>query len=229
MRRATLAHLLLAGGVLCALFSVLAVFDQAWEYAYGWLGLALLLQAVDPAMVVRAEPGVAAFASIPATDSRAASAVAFLNTVFVPIIAMLHAGFLDGIGGIAVASVALLAALYRLTFHAPAAPSATEFLGLPAIWSVVGFYLHAFDATPLVAVAAIGLGIVLGLVPYRWPHPLWSGRWSLPTRFVTAVWVITAAVTLWNGLPASATAKGVFLVTAFYGMALAVLMARENG
>lgn len=228
MRRKTLAHLLLATCALCALFSGLAIFDQAWEYVYGWLGVALLLQAIDPQRVLPHEPAQLSLASPFASDSRVAPAAAFLTTAFVPIIAMLHAGFLDGPGGIAVASVALLTALYRLAYQEASGPTVHQFVGLPAMWSVVGFYLHAFDATPLVAALAIGLGILLGLARFRWPHPIWSDRWTSATRGMTAVWVITAALTLWSGLPASATAKGIFLVAALYGISLAILMAREN-
>ncbi len=224
MRRAHLAHLLLACGVICALFAALAIFDQAWEYTYGWLGLALGLQAIDPKVVTAGDLPIAERP----VDTRTQAIVAFLNTVFVPILAMLHAGFLDGWGGIVVAAVALLAAVYRVTFHTSTGPSVSNFLGLPAIWSVLGLYLHAFDATPLVAVLLIGLSIVLGLMPYRCPNPLWSTRWTTTTRVVTAVWAITAAITLWNGLPASATAKGLFLAAALYGLTLTILTAREQ-
>jgi phosphatidylcholine synthase len=224
VRRAHLAHLLLAVGVLCALFAVLAIFDQAWEYTYGWLGLALGIQAIDPATL----GGQGRLSAERTEDTGAAAIVAFLNSVFVPVLAMLHAGFLDGWGGILVACVVLLAALYRAAFYEPSGLSVPYFLGMPAIWSVLGFYLHAFDATPLVAVLLIGLCIVMGLLHYRWPNPIRSPRWTTATRTITGVWALTAAITLWNGLPASATAKGVFLAAALYGAALTVLVARET-
>lgn len=229
MRREIIAHLLASIGVISAMMALLAVFDQGWEYVYGWLGLALLTQAVS----------AGDFAFLPLADhddfpdsdqailhARPAAIVAFLTGVFVPVIAMLHAGFLDGVAGAAFGGVILLAALYRLVFVAQPQEPASRIVGLPAAWSIVGFYLHAFDATPLASVLGIGLGIVLGLIPLNWPHPLFSERWPAMTRTIVVIWLITAACTLWYGFPASPLAKSILLVIAIYGLILTARIAR---
>lgn len=231
MRHVIIAHSLASVGVMSAMMALLAVFDQSWEYVYGWLGLALITQAVSAG-------GSAAWpfaddGDLPEADeilllSRPAAIVAFLTGVFVPVIAMLHAGFLDGIAGVAFGSVILLAALYRLVFVAQPAEPATRIVGLPAAWGIIGFYLHAFDATPLASVLGIGLAIVLGLVPMNWPHPLHSERWPVMTRAIVVVWFGTAAATLWYGFPASPLSKSILLATALYGLILAAWIARTS-
>lgn len=252
-----MAHLLLSVGVLCALFALLSVFDQAWELVYAWLGLAMLLQSIQAADVDRLfnpDPGEPFDSPEPAEtgspDSHATSlagTVSFLNCVFVPVVAMLHAGFMEGVAGVVLAGVVLLAALYRLSFlanhnapiadqsnHSPhlitAATSARavhlvephrqRFVGLPATWGILGFYLYAFDATPAAAVLTIGLGIILGLIPLAWPHPLYSERWPWLTRAVALCFLCTAATTLWLGLPATPWAKALLLGAALYGLIL---------
>jgi phosphatidylserine synthase len=214
-------HLLGSVGVLSALFAVLAVFDQSWETVYAWLGLGILVQIWD---CFEAKPRRLPEPTAGAVQSL--SIIAFLNSVFVPVVAMLHAGFLDGIAGVVVGGLILLSAQYRLCFLRSS--ERAPFTGFPAVWSIVGFHLHAFDATPAAAILAIGLGIVFGLLPLNWPHPLWSRRWPLLTRAVAVVWLVTAAAALWHGFPATTAAKAVFVAAGIYGALLTVLLAREK-
>lgn len=232
MRREMIAHFLGATGGVCALLALLAVFDQAWEQVYCWLGFALILQAAGsedaallafPAFVDQNDPECDE-QHVPIDEIGG-----FLASVFVPVVAMLHAGFLDGWAGAAVGCMIVLSALYRLAYMAnhPNQP-ATRFLGLPAAWSIIGFYLHAFDATPLAAVLAIGLGIILSLVPINWPKPLNSERWPFFTRALVVVWLATATYTLAHGfqVPIWGT-KAVLIGIAVYGLLLAALLAME--
>ena len=231
MRRDMIAHFLGAAGVVCGLLALLAVFDQAWEQVYGWLGLALIIQA--------ASADDAALLPLPVSvdlldledDARhvpIGAIASFLTTVFVPVVAMLHAGFLDGLAGAAVASIIMLSALYRVAFIEQPANRASRFLGLPAAWSIIGFYLHAFYATPLAAVLAIGLGIVLGLVPLSWPNPLRSERWALLTRVLVVIWFVTAAYALIHGFQGTASiTKAILLAAVAYSLLLTALLARN--
>ncbi len=230
MRRDMIAHFLGASGILCALLALIAVFDQAWEQVYGWLGIALIIQAAT-ADIPAVLPIFDSFETQDLADQgphvAIASIAAFLTTVFVPVVAMLHAGFLDGWAGAAVASIVILAALYRLAFMIQPDQTGARFLGLPTAWSVIGFYLHTFDATPLAAVLTIGLGIVLGLVPLNWPNPVRSERWTLATRAVVVVWFVTAAYILAHGFQATAPiTKAILLAIVSYGLVLTALLAR---
>lgn len=230
MRDAAVGHMLVSVGALSALFALLAVFDQSWELVYLWLGIGLLAQAWECLLPAHAHALTFAIDAPPdglPDRSISMSVVTFLHSVFVPVVAMLHAGFLDGVAGVIVAILILLAAQYRLAYSSWAA-NRHSFMGFPSSWGVLVFYFHAFDATAVAAILMIGLGMILGLLPIAWPHPLRSERWPTLTRAVTAVWLIAAAATLWLGLPATALAKTIFLAAAAYGLALAVLMAREQ-
>lgn len=211
------------------MMALLAVFDQSWEYVYGWLGLALLTQAAsarDFAVLTLIDHDEPPETEAAGPQLRPAAIVAFLTGVFVPVVAMLHAGFLDGIAGAAFGGVILLAALYRIVFIPQKPVDGARIVGFPAAWNIVGFYLHAFDATPLASILAIGLGIVLGLVPLGWPHPLFSERWPAMTRVIVLIWLMTAACTLWYGFPATSLAKSILLAIAIYGLILTAWIAR---
>ena len=229
MNGAAIRGILIATGALCALLSVLAIFDQAWEMVYGWLGLALV---TETALLSGrpSSPGTSSSEVSPAIalEHRAISAISFLTSVFVPVVAILHAGFLDGIPGVILAGLVILSAVYRLAFHDWATP-VTHFEGLPAAWGIAGFGLHAFDATPLAAALAIGTLLILTLVPVSWPHPLQSSVLKAATRCVTAAWAVAAASTLWRGFPATGPAKVVLLTGAVYGLALMAQSLRVNG
>ena len=211
-------HIVVAMGALSALLALLAVFDQAWEVVYAWLGVGLAMECAEGS-ISATEPELAP-PSVPPI-----ALVAFLNSVFVPVVVLVHAGFLAGEFGVAMAILAVWSAQYRLTFHDWAGMPA-NFLGFPAAWSTVAFYLHAFDATPPAAVLSVGLAIIAALVPVRWPHPLRSERWPDLTRAVLLIWFATSALTLWHGFPALPPAKAVFLFAAAYAALLVGMAAR---
>jgi phosphatidylcholine synthase len=147
-------HLGVAVGALGALQALFAILDQNWEAVYAWLGLGLLVELYEG---VSRQQQIAAFVDTnPSTDQNASDGgpsiafvvVTFLNSVFVPIFLLVYAGFLEGPVGLVIAALVLWSAQYHLTFHRwgqmPAA-----YVGFPAAWNLVAFYLHAFDATPI--------------------------------------------------------------------------------
>ena len=219
--------LLMSAGALSALFAGLAVFDQAWELVYAWLGAGLLAEAM-----IHAGPPAGGFsedaAAIPSADGRrVVGALAYLIAVFMPVIAMLHAGFLDGVAGVFIGGVIVLSGLYRLGRDDWAAKVA-QFDGFPAAWAGVGFTLHAFDATPLAASLAIGLVVILGLLPVSWPHPLQANEMRQLTRVVSWIWLMAAGATLWHGFPAFWQAKVMLMAAGLAGLLLTALLTRAR-
>lgn len=233
MRRAMLAHFLLASGVVAALFAMLAVFDQSWEFVYAWFGAALLSEAARSAFFGPSDKDDDEGVDTAHLNGGLDIVAVFCSTVFVPVIAMLHAGFLDGYIGIVVAVLMILTALYRLAYHNTASEEAQDnsgppgpnasFSGMPACWGVIGFYLHAFDATPPVGILIVGIVIVLSLIPRQFPHILRSQLWRDATRVVVAGWLATAAYTLVQGFPAAPPVKSILLAMAVYAVVLTVL------
>ncbi len=232
MRRAMIAHLLLALGVLSALFAALAVFDQAWEQVYAWLGISVLADVTRQYGFHENDSDYDDGVDASHLKSELNGLGAFCGGVFVPVIAMLHAGFLDGYLGIAIGALVILTAIYRLTYATPTRGThqmgvpdvhPSTYQGLPAIWSLIGFYLHAFDATPMVGVLALGVAIILSLLSRNVPSVFYSEIWRNLTRLIALVWFVTAAVTLIQGFPATPTTKAILLAIAVYGVLLAAI------
>ena len=71
----------------------------------------------------------------------------------------------------------LLASLILLSslFHFSDTDSKTEdhcFIGFPAIWNIVAFYVFAFQMPSWVVATLVLACVVLTFVPMRWAHPL---------------------------------------------------------
>jgi hypothetical protein len=205
--------------MLCGYLAVTAIRDQSWEELYASLGLALAAHAVDiwlTAVQSRSRSSYTPTEPIAAVVSQ--QALWFTLEVVVPVFALIHAGFLVGLAGVVMAVLIASIAVYRIAF-CPTPPGAPSTIGLPALWSIVAFGLHAFDATPIAAVLVIGLVLILNLVPWQWPHVLFVERWSLQIKAAGCVAVCVTALTLVRGLPAEQPARTI--LTALAGVFIA--------
>ena len=221
LRAAAMAvHLFTASGIICALMATVAVADGAWEAVFGWLGLALVIDGIDGtfARMVDVTRRVPRF-----SGERLDLVVDYVTYVFVPVLALLKAGFLPGLAGGVLAGLVLLSSLY----HFSDLESKTDdhcFVGFPAIWNIVAFYFFAFGS-PVWLVSVVVLACVaLTFVPMRWLHPMRVVRLRGVTTLMSALWALGAVLAVRQGFPAGWLAKGLLLVVAAYGVAIAILM-----
>jgi phosphatidylcholine synthase len=219
---AALVHLFTALGAVCALFATRAVLAGAWEQVFAWLGLALLIDGIDGTFARMADVST----RLPRfSGERLDLIVDYVTYVFVPALALLQAGYLSGGFGVMLASLILLSSL----FHFSDTESKSDdhcFVGFPAIWNIVAFYVFAFHM-PTWAVGLLVLaGVALTFVPLRWAHPLRAPLLWPITLGLTGVWVVAAVVTVWSGFPAGPFTKAVLLLVAAYGLGLALLRSR---
>ena len=73
--------------------AILAVFAGAWEAVFGWLGLALVIDGIDGtfARMAKVKQRLPRF-----SGDRLDLVIDYVTYVFVPVVAMLQAGFLQG-------------------------------------------------------------------------------------------------------------------------------------
>jgi phosphatidylcholine synthase len=222
--RAALVHLFTALGSVCALFATLAALAGAWEQVFAWLGLALLIDGLDGTFARMANVA----GRLPRfSGDRLDLVVDYVTYVFVPALALLQAGHLSGPVGLGLASLILLSSL----FHFSDTQSKTEdysFVGFPAIWNIVAFYVFAFQMQAWLTGLVVLACVALTFVPLPWAHPLRTpGLWPL-TLAITALWCIAAFFTIWSGFPATPLEKWIFFAAAAYGLALALLRRRSS-
>jgi phosphatidylcholine synthase len=222
MRRvwtAALVHLFTALGIVCALLATRAVLAGAWELAFAWLGLALVIDGIDGTFARMA--GVKTHLPRFSGD-QLDLVVDYVTYVFVPTLALLQAGYLSGPQGLVLAILILLSSLFHFCDTESKAAD-YSFVGFPAIWNIVAFYVFAF-APPPWAVAALILGCAaLTFVPWPWAHPLRTPGLRALTWALTALGCGAAASILWNGFPASPMMQALLAVPASYGVGVAVV------
>jgi len=221
---AALVHLFTAFGAVCALFAIRAVQAGAWEQVFAWLGLALFIDGVDGTFARIADVS----ARLPRfSGDRLDLIVDYVTYVFVPAVALMQAGYLGGGFGVVLASLILLSSL----FHFSDTESKTDdhcFVGFPAIWNIVAFYIFAFDMPSWSASLLVLACVVLTFVPMRWAHPLRTPLLWPVTLALMVLWAVAASFAFWSGFPAGALTKAALLLVAAYGIGLVLLRNRAG-
>ena len=160
------------------LFATLALIGGAPERMFLWLGAALLIDGLDGPLARRLTVG----RRLPRfSGERLDLVIDYLTYVFIPALALWQAGVLAGALGLALVAGILVSSLFHFADLESKAED-NSFVGFPAIWNLVAFYLFAFDAGPAAAALVAGAGIVLTFVPWRWVHPLRVRAWRPHAR-----------------------------------------------
>ncbi len=213
-----LVHVFTASGIVCALLALLAILEGRYVVMFAWLGVALVIDGVDGTFArwVDVQRWLPRF-----SGERLDLVIDYVTYVLVPALALRQAGMLPGAFGTALVALILMSSLYHFSDNA----SKTEdhcFVGFPAIWNVVAFYLFAFAAPVWVATAVVLVCVGATFVPMRWLHPMRVERLRWVNVAVLGLASLAALWTLWRGFPADALAKMILGAAAAYIVWLSV-------
>ncbi len=182
-------HVFTAFGAGLALLALLEAVREHWAAMFAWLGVALVVDAVDGPIarrldVVRVLPG-------DVLDL----VVDFVTYVFVPAYAITASGLLLplaapllGIG------ITVTGALYfadrRMKSHD------NHFRGFPGLWNVAAFYLFLLHPSPALASLGVVVLIVATFLPFHVVHPVRVRRLRWLTLSLIAIWAALMIFTL---------------------------------
>jgi phosphatidylcholine synthase len=193
MRLAALGvHVFTAMGAGIALLAMLEAVREHWANMFGWLGVALVVDAIDGPLarkldVGRLQPNWSGDVLDLVVD--------FVTYVFVPAYAITASGLLLPLAapllgiGILVSS-----ALYFADRRMKA--SDNHFRGFPALWNAAAFYLFLLHLPPLLSTLGIAALIALTFVPVHVLHPMRVVRLRWLTLWLVAAWAVLAIYTL---------------------------------
>ena len=185
-------HIFTAMGAGLALIAMLEAVEKHWASMFGWLGVALIVDAIDGPIarrldVVRLQPDWSGEVLDLVVD--------FVTYVFVPAYAITASGLLLplaapllGIG------VVVSGALYFADKRMKA--SDNHFRGFPALWNAAAFYLFLLHWPPALSSVVIAALIVLTFASFHTLHPLRVVRLRWLTLWLLAVWGALAIYTL---------------------------------
>ncbi|WP_292532365.1 CDP-alcohol phosphatidyltransferase family protein [Methylocystis sp.] len=219
-----LVHLFTASGAALGLIALFLAADGRFAAMFGWLGVALFVDAVDGALARRFKVTETA----PFIDGVALDLVVdFLNYVVTPLVALWRSGLIEP--AVAEAVCALVCACSALYFADRRMKTSDYwFRGFPALWNVVVFYLLVLQAPANASLAVILAATALMFAPVVFIHPLRVRRLRPVTIAVTGIWAAAAiAAVAQNLAAASFSVKAVLVVTGCYFLALPLL--RKGG
>ena len=221
---AALVHGFTALGAVCGLLAVRAISTGAWEEVFAWLGLALIIDGIDGtfarlANVTRRLPRF--------SGERIDLVVDYVTYVFVPVLALLAAGYLPGAWGLGLSALILLSSLYHFA-DMRSKGGDNCFVGFPAIWNIVAFYIFALRPPAVFSGLIVLVCVGLTFVPLHYVHPLRTRRLLPLTRSVMALWSISAALILLRGFPAGPAELFILCLAAAYGSGLGFLLNRTQ-
>jgi phosphatidylcholine synthase len=192
---AWLVHGFTAMGAVLAFLALMAILEEDWALALGWLLAALVVDGVDGSLARWAQVKARA----PRIDGETLDLVIdYLNYVFVPAVLIWRAGLVPEAAAPWLCGLILISALYNFT-RRDLKTEDNYFRGFPALWNVVAFYLFVARPGPEAGAAAVALFAALTFAPVHFVHPFRVtdyGRW-LPA--LATGWAAATAALLWPG------------------------------
>lgn len=212
-------HVFTGLGAACALLAGVALLSQQWEQLFLWLGLAFVIDAIDGpfARWADVENRLPRF-----SGERLDLVIDYVTYVFIPALALVHGGYLAGAVGLAMAIAIVLSSLFHFS-DLDSKDDHHRFVGFPAIWNVVAFYLFAFAAPAPVAWVVVATCVLLTFLPLKWVHPMRVVALRPVTLVFTLLWAVAAVWAVIEGFPAPPGIAAVLLAVAAYGIALSLL------
>ena len=173
--RAFAVHILTALGAGFALMALLEAVRGHWPAMFGWLGVALLVDAADGPLARRLRIAEV----LPNWSGDTLDLVVdFTTYVFVPAYAIAASGFLvPHLAPLLGIAVVVSGALYFSDQRMKTDDN--HFRGFPTLWNVAAFYLFLLRPTPWVGSLAISLLVVATFLPIRVMHPVRVERFRL--------------------------------------------------
>ena len=185
-------HIFTAMGAGVALLAMLEAVREHWANMFGWLGVALVIDAIDGPIarkldVMRLQPNWSGEVLDLVVD--------FVTYVFVPAYAITASGLLLPVAApILGLGIVVSSALYFADRRMKV--SDNHFRGFPALWNVAAFYLFLLRPPPALGTLGVAVLIALTFAPFHVLHPIRVVRLRWLTMWLLAAWAGLAIYTL---------------------------------
>jgi phosphatidylcholine synthase len=185
-------HVFTATGAGIALIALLEAVREHWAAMFGWLGAALVIDALDGPMarrldVARVQPNWSGDVLDLVVD--------FVTYVFVPAYAITAGGLLPPLAApVLGAGIAITGALYFADRRMKSADN--HFRGFPGLWNVAAFYLFLLHLPPALASLGVAVLIACTFAPFHVVHPIRVKRMRLLTLSLIVIWAVLAVYAL---------------------------------
>src|SRR6202051_5171186 len=161
-------HIFTAMGAGIALIALLEAVREHWVAMFGWLGAALLIDALDGPIARRLDVARV----LPDWSGEMLDLVVdFVTYVFVPAYAITASGLLLPLAApLLGVGIAVTGALYFADRRMKSPDN--HFRGFPGLWNVAAFYLFLRHPSPALASLGVVVLIVATFLPFHVVHPV---------------------------------------------------------
>ena len=185
-------HIFTAMGAGVALLALMEAVREHWANMFGWLGVALIIDAIDGPIarrldVVRLQPNWSGEVLDLVVD--------FVTYVFVPAYAITASHLLLPLAApILGIGIVISSALYFADRRMKAADN--HFRGFPGLWNAAAFYLFLLHLPPVWSSLGVAILIALTFAPFHVVHPVRVARLRWLTLWLMAAGAVLALYTL---------------------------------
>ena len=192
-------HIFTALGAGVALIALLEAVREHWASMFWWLGVALVIDAVDGPMARRLD----VVRVLPNWSGEVLDLVVdFVTYVFVPAYAITASGLLLPVAAPLLGlGIAVSGALYFSDRRMKAADN--HFRGFPGLWNIAAFYLFLLHLPPAWSSLGVAVLIVLTFVPFNVLHPIRVVRLRRMTLSLIGAWTVLVMIALTNDFQVS--------------------------
>jgi len=189
-------HIFTACGAGVALLAMVAAVEHDWALMFAWLGAALIIDGIDGTFA----RAVDTRANAPRWSGEVLDLVVdFTTYVFVPAYAIVSADLMPPEWALPAGFiVAVTAALYFADHNMKSEDN--HFVGFPAVWNLIAFYLLLVRPAPWIAVMSIAAFAVMTFLPIKFVHPVRVRRLRWLNTIALVLWSVLAVVALFQGL-----------------------------
>jgi phosphatidylcholine synthase len=208
-------HVFTALGAGVALLAQLEAVREHWASMFGWLGAALVIDALDGPMarrldVVRLQPNWSGDVLDLVVD--------FVTYVFVPAYAITASGLLLPLAApLLGVGIVVSGALYFADRRMKNVDN--HFRGFPGLWNVVAFYLFLLHLPPALSSLAVAALIAATFLPFYVLHPVRTVRLRWLTLALIVLWGVLLIYTLLNDFDVGAGVTAALCLIALYVVA----------
>jgi phosphatidylcholine synthase len=217
--RAFAVHVFTASGAAFAFLALLAATEHRWPVMFWWLGVALLVDAIDGTLARRYRVA----AVLPRWSGDALDFVVdFVTYVFVPAYAITASNVLPGAVALPTGvAVTVISTLYFADRNMKADDN--YFRGFPVLWNVVAFYLLLLRPPQWIAFGIVAILAALTFAPFPFIHPVRVERLRYVNLALLVVWSALAAIALLRNMAPGMWVSAPLCLIAIYVLAAGYL------
>ena len=181
-------HLLTCSGLIAGFLAIISIFKNDQISAFLFLGLALLIDAVDGTLARKFKVSI----FVKKIDGKMLdSVIDFFNYIIIPSVMIYWFKFVPTPFEIIIPSIILIISAISYSNN-NLMTSDNFYKGFPCIWNILLFYLYLFDLSETYNLFIISACILLKFIPMKFIHPLKVNKYRKYSAIFMVLWFISS-------------------------------------